>query len=126
MATFGAISTTADVPRTAATVSATAQGADITTTTLTGTAGVYLVTYYLETTTAAGGTGDMTVTFSWTDASTTARTHVSATVSLTSLASAPATGAFFVELASGNLTYATANSGSYSTAKYNLYVRVRD
>jgi hypothetical protein len=101
----------------------TAQGADIGTTNLTSSApaGAYLLIAVLECTTAAVGTGTVTLTLSWTD-DVGATTDTSVSIALT--ATGRSKVALPVYLASGDITYATANGGSYSTAKYALRIRV--
>lgn len=103
-------------------VQLTTQSADIGSTTLVSTAGLYRVSYYLVDTTSAVGAGAVTVTIGWTDAGG-AKTAVSSSVLLTGTTSF-AQGTVFVQLASGNLTYLTSHTGIFSTAKYALYLSV--
>jgi len=98
-------------------VALTAQAADIGSTTITSTAGVYDIDYVLEDTTADATAGSVTLTISWTDGA--GSTTSTATQVLTT--KGRASGRIALQLASGNLTYAISHTGSYATAKYALY-----
>lgn len=101
-------------------VALTAQTADITSTNFTnaGTAGLYRINYYLETTTADAAAGAVTLTVSFTDGA--GATSV-ASSALTLTAVGRTSGVFFVRLASGSVAYSTTHSGSYGTAAYALH-----
>lgn len=101
------------------TIALTNQGADITTTTITGTAGTYLISYVMEDTTADLTAGAVTLTFAWTDGAG-ATTLPSAALLLTAVGRT--SGTVQVQLASGNLTYATSHTGIFGTSKYALYI----
>jgi hypothetical protein len=96
------------------------QTADITTTNFTngGTTGIYRCNYNLQDTAADLTAGALTLTISWTDgAGATTKTD---TQVLTSLGRT--SGVFYIQLASGNITYAVAHTGIYGTATYALYM----
>lgn len=99
-------------------VSLTNQGADITATNMTSTAGTYLLSYAVECTTADAAAGAVTVTFRWTDGA--GATSV-ANTALVLTAVGRATGTAIVRSASGNITYEAAHTGIYGTAKYAVY-----
>jgi ABC-type proline/glycine betaine transport system substrate-binding protein len=101
-------------------VALTAQTANITSTAFTGgaTAGLYRVNYCLQCTTADAAAGTVTLTVSWTDGAG-ATSVASAALALTAVGRT--SGIFYVQLASGSITYATANAGGYGTAQYALY-----
>lgn len=95
------------------------QGADITSTNFANcnTDGLYRISYSLLVTTADGAAGDITLTIGWTDG-------VGATTKTENLVlttTGRATGVIFVQLASGNITYAVAHTGDYGTSEYALY-----
>lgn len=101
-------------------VALTAQGADITTTNFTngGVAGTYRCNYNLQDTAADLTAGALTLTISWTDgAGATTKTD---TQVLTSLGRT--SGIFYIQLASGNITYAVAHTGIFGGATYALYI----
>jgi len=102
-------------------VALTGQSASIGTTNFTnaGTAGLYRVNYYLEATTLNAGATSVLATFGWTDDAG-ATTTVSATLVLTALGRT--SGIFYVQLASGNLTYATTLVDVSGLARYALYM----
>ncbi len=99
------------------------QGADIGSTNFAnaGTVGTYQINVYFYTSVQAAGTGTVTLTIAWNDG-TAARTNTF-TTSLTTTGSFK-TGVLHVRLGSGSVSYSTSNSGSYSTAKYSLYMTV--
>lgn len=99
-------------------VALTNQGADITATNLATTTGTYQVNYVLEDTTADVTAGTVTLTISWTDGA--GATTVVANQLLTG--TGRTSGVIYVQLASGNLTYAITHTGAYGTAKYALYI----
>lgn len=108
------------VPAIVDNVALTAQVADITATNITnaGTAGVYRVNYVLECTTADVTAGTLTLTIAWTDGA--GATTSTATRILTAVGRA--SGTVFLQLASGNVTYAVAVTGIYGTSQYALYI----
>lgn len=106
-------------------VDLTGQTANIATTNLSSTppTGVYAVEVYLQCTTADLTAGSLTVTIGWTD-------DVGATTDATAimgfgLGTTGRTRAVYAPLrvASGDLTYAVAITGSYGTAQYAIHVR---
>jgi hypothetical protein len=101
-------------------VSLTGQVADIAPTNIPGAsvAGIYLINYYLEDTTADITAGSITLTISWTDDA--GATTATATLVLTALGRTP--GNIFVRLASGNITYAISHIGIFGSSAYALYV----
>ena len=85
-------------------------------------AGLYLVEVYLACTTAAVGAGTLTVTLGWTDVvGAITSTPITGFV-LT--ATGRTTGRQLMQVTSGEITYAVAVTGIYSTAAYAVYVRV--
>lgn len=102
-------------------VALTGQVADITATNISSgnVAGRYRVSYYLEDTTADVLAGAVTVTFAFTDAAG-STTVASAPVALTALGRG--SGSFFVQLSSGNITYAVTHTGIFSTSAFALYI----
>ena len=102
-------------------VALTGQLASIGTTNFTnaGTAGLYRVNYYLEATTLNAGATSVLATFGYTDDAG-ATTTTSATLILTALGRT--SGIFYVQLASGNLTYATTLVDVSGLARYALYM----
>jgi hypothetical protein len=106
----------------AATVNATAQTADITSTN-TGVASgsFYRVSYTLAATSANVLAGTDAVTFTYTDDAGSTST-ASAALPLTALGRT--TGSFVTYLASGTLNYSTSHTGIFSTSAYALRVRV--
>lgn len=104
-------------------VTLTAQTADIATTNLTSSpaSGDYLVTVYLQCTTADVGAGTLTVTIGWTD---TIGAMTDASVTLTLTATGRSRADILVKRVSGEITYAVANGGSYGTAQYAIDVRL--
>lgn len=118
--TYNAIATKGfGIPAIVDVLALTNQSADITTTNFSnaGTAGLYRVNYSLEDTTSAIGTGSVTLTIAYTDdagSTTTTATQVLTGTGRTS-------GTIFIQLASGNITYAISHTGIFSTAKYALY-----
>lgn len=103
-----------------AAVSLTNQGADITTTVLTGVAGVYRISYDFQDTTADLSAGAVTLTLAYTDGA--GATTNTATQLLTGVGRAQAT--IVAQLASGNLTYAVSHTGIFGSAIYALYICV--
>jgi hypothetical protein len=100
------------------------QSADITTTNLTNAppTGLYRVDAILMTTTGAAAAGTLTLTIGWTD-------NVGATTSTPIAAHSLVTtgrtaGSQLLRVSSGEITYAVAVTGIYSTAAYAVYVRV--
>lgn len=104
------------------TVSLTAQVADIVATDFlnSSTAGLYRISYYLETTTIDAGAGTVTATFTWVDTSGNTRTFNSTAVSLNS-ASFDNLYTFMIDSASGVPNYAVTNAGGYGTADYAFF-----
>jgi hypothetical protein len=104
-------------------VALTAQGASIGTTNFTnaGTAGLYRVNYVLEATTLNAGATTVMATFGWTDDAG-ATTTTSAALVLTALGRT--SGIFYVQLASGNLTYATTYIDVTGLSRYAIYCTV--
>lgn len=100
-------------------VALTNQAADITATNLATITGTYFLTYVLEDTSSDVTAGAVTLTFSWTDGAG-ATTLPSSALVLTS--QGRTSGTVVVQLASGNLTYATSHTGLFGTAKYALYI----
>lgn len=100
-------------------VGLTGQTADIGATNLTnaGTAGEYRISYCLLDTTADVTAGIVTLTFAWTDAA--GATTKTDTINLAALGRSQ--GVFYLQLASGNVTYATTHTGIFGTAAYALY-----
>lgn len=99
-------------------VSLTAQGADIAATNLATVAGLYLVSYSLQDTTADITAGAVILTLSYTDGAGAA----TATATQTLVGVGRQSGSVYVQLASGNLTYATTHTGIFGTAVYALYI----
>lgn len=102
-----------------ATIALTNQVADIGTTNFAnaGTVGTYRVSYSLQDTTSDITAGAVTLTIAWTDsagATTSTAVQVLTGVGRTS-------GVIYIQLASGNVTYATSHTGIFGTAKYALY-----
>lgn len=100
------------------TVSLTGQTADITTTNVATVAGLYRVSYSLQDTTADITAGAVVLTISYTDGA--GSTTSTATQVLTGLGRQ--SGVLYIQLASGNLTYATSHTGLFGTATYALYI----
>lgn len=103
-----------------ASVSLTGQVADIVDTTLTSTAGLYRVAYYILDTVADLTAGAVTLNIKYTDDAG-ARTLSTSPVILTAITGF-AQGEVIARLASGNLTYGVTHSGSFGTAQYALYL----
>ncbi len=101
-------------------VSLTGQAADIATVTLASTAGLYRVSYSLQDTTADVTAGAVVLTLSYTDGA--GATTNTATQSLVGVGRQA--GSVYLQLASGNLTYATTHTGLFGTATYALYITV--
>lgn len=101
-------------------VARTNQGADVTTTTLTSTVGTYRVSYSLQDTTSDVTAGIVTLTIGYTDGA--GATTATATQTLTGVGRS--SGSVYLQLASGNLTYATSHTGIFGSAKYALYLSV--
>lgn len=101
-------------------IALTNQGSSIGATNITNSqvAGRYRISYDLLCTTLDAGAISVLVTFAFTDAAG-ATTVVSATLPLTALDRT--TGVFYLQLASGNLTYAT-TVDTAGTSKYALYI----
>lgn len=102
-------------------VSLTNQSADIGSTNLTNSnvAGLYRVSYALEDTTSAVGAGAVTLTIAYTDGAG-AATQASAAQLLSGVGRTQ--GSYFIQLASGSISYSTSHTGIFSTSKYALYV----
>lgn len=98
----------------------TNQGADITTTNFvnSGTAGLYRISYNLQDTTSDITAGAVTLTIAWTDGG--GATTVTATQVLTG--TGRTSGSVYIQLVSGNITYATSHTGIFGSAKYALYL----
>jgi hypothetical protein len=109
------------VPAGAGSVALTGQGADIAAATLASAVGVYRVSAILECTNNDAAAGTLTTTFSWTDGAG-AQTNTTLTMDLT--AKSTSSLSLLAQLASGNLTYAIANGGSYGAAKFAVYLVV--
>lgn len=105
------------------TVALTNQGADISATALanSSTVGTYRASYYLEDTTSDITAGAVTLTIAFTDGAG-ATTVASVPVALTGAGTLRTSGVFFIQLQSGNITYAVAHTGIFGTAKYALYI----
>lgn len=101
-------------------VSLTAQAADIAATNLATVAGLYRVSYSLQDTTSDVTAGAVTLTLAFTDGA--GSTSTTAVQTLTGLGRQ--SGSIYLQLASGNLTYATTHTGLFGTAKYALYISV--
>lgn len=101
-------------------VALTNQGADITTTNFTngGVAGTYRVGYNLQDTTSDLTAGAVTLTLAYTDGA--GATTTTANQVLTG--TGRTTGSVYIQLASGNISYAVAHTGIFGTAKYALYL----
>lgn len=101
-------------------VALTNQGADITTTNFTngGTAGTYRVSYSLQDTTADLTAGAVTLTLAYTDGAGAATSTALQALTGTGRTS----GSVYLQLASGNITYATSHTGVFGLAKYALYL----
>jgi len=110
------------VPALATSIALTNQGADIGATNFTnaGTVGTYRIDYTLEDTTADVTAGTVTLTIAWTDDA--GATTVTAVQVLT--ATGRVSGVIHVQLASGNITYATTHTGIFAAAKYAVYATV--
>lgn len=109
--------------RLADTIARTGQNADISATPFAGTVapGTYRVSYSLLDTTADVTAGAVTLTIAWTDGAG-AATSSSSPVALTGLGTLRASGVFYLQLASGNVTYAITHTGVFGTATYALYI----
>jgi hypothetical protein len=113
-----------------ANVALTNQGADIASTNIanTSTAGLYRVSWDVETTTSDAAAGQTTLDITWTDGAGSANLINSSaaaqtpTISLTS--SQRTVGTAFVHVASGSIAYSMTVSGSYGTSKYALNITV--
>ncbi len=99
-------------------VALTAQTADIGATNLATVAGRYLVSYSLQDTTADLAAGAVILTLSYTDGA--GATTNTATQLLTAVGRQ--SGSVYIQLASGNLTYAITHTGAFGTAAYALYI----
>lgn len=101
-------------------VALTGQTADIGATNFTNaqTAGLYRINYILQDTTADVTAGTLTLTISWTDDA----GATTATASQVLTAAGRTSGVIYVQLASGNLTYATTHTGIFGSAVYGLYM----
>ncbi len=108
---------TAGIP-TVTNVSLTGQVADIGATNLATVAGLYLVSYSLQDTTADLTAGAVVLTISYTDGA--GATTATATQLLTAVGRQ--SGSVYVQLASGNLTYTTTHSGIFGSSVYALYI----
>ncbi len=108
---------TAGIP-TVTNVSLTGQTADIGATNLGTVAGLYLVSYSLQDTTSDLTAGAVVLTLSYTDGA--GATTATATQVLTGVGRQ--SGSVYVQLASGNLTYATTHTGLYGTSAYALHI----
>ncbi len=104
------------------TVQLTAQAADVADTAFSNSnvAGLYRIDVYLVDSVAdAAATGAVTCNIKYTDAGQ-AQTQTVGPVPLNALG-APAQATFFVQLASGSITYGVTHTLLFGTAKYNLY-----
>lgn len=99
-------------------VSLTNQSADITTTNLATVAGLYLVSYSLQDTTADLTAGAVILTISYTDGA----GSTTSTATQTLVGVGRQSGSVYVQLASGNLTYATSHTGIFGSSKYALFI----
>lgn len=99
-------------------VQLTNQGADIATANLATVAGLYLVSYSLQDTTADLTAGAAILTISYADGA--GAGTATATQVLTGLGRQ--SGSVYVQLASGNLTYAVSHTGLFGTSKYALFI----
>lgn len=108
-------------PGICATLALTAQTAAITTTALanSSTAGTYRVSYSLQDTTADLAAGTIQLNIAFTDGAGATTVNSTALV-LTALGRT--TGVFYLQLASGSITYATTLVGLIGTATYALYL----
>jgi hypothetical protein len=91
----------------------------------TGTPGLYRINVYFETTTADAGADPAELSFSWTDEAVT-QTYQPSTWNL-DLATTGAVSSLIprvMYVASGSISYAVTNSGSYGSAVYSLHMRV--
>lgn len=109
--------------RVADTIALTNQSGDIAAANFANTVapGTYRVSFYLEDTTADVAAGAVQLTVAFTDGNG-ATTKTSAAVALTGIGTVRDSGVFFVQLQSGNVTYAVAHTGIFGTAKYALYI----
>lgn len=103
------------------TVALTGQTADITTTNFAGVTapGTYRVNYSLLATSADLTAGAVQLTIAFTDAAG-ATTITSSNLVLTALGRSAGVG--YIQLASGNISYAVAHTGIFGTATYALYM----
>lgn len=99
-------------------VSLTGQVADINATTLTSTVGLYRVSYSLQDTTSDITAGAVVLTLAYTDGA--GSTTATATQVLTG--TGRQNGSVYIQLASGNLTYAITHTGLFGTATYALNI----
>ncbi len=126
---YGAIATVANgVPSEYATLNLTAQAASIGSTTLYAVpasgAGMYRISYYLDVSTA-GTAGTVTVTFGWTDATSSTESKTSASVSLGAVAGGFAQEVItFYSKASVNITYLTTFTIGTGSPQYELRTRL--
>jgi len=112
--------TDAHLPAVFASNAVTNSGVTVGPVTLTSTAGLYRVNYYLVDTTSGLGAGTLTFGVNYTDDGGN-NSIVSPSVNLTVLDS-EVQGSFIVQLESGSLTYQTDLTGIFGTAKYSLYM----
>lgn len=105
-------------------VDLTAQTANIGTTNLSSTppAGLYVIEVVAACTTSAVAAGTLAVTIGWTDVVGATTQVPIAALPLT--ATGRASGTVIAQVASGDITYATAVTGIYSTSAYAIFVRV--
>lgn len=108
---------TAGIP-TVTNVALTAQVADIAAANLATVAGSYIVGYSLQDTAADITAGAVVLTISYTDGA--GATTATATQVLTG--TGRQSGVLYIQLASGNLTYAITHTGLFGTATYALYI----
>jgi len=114
-------SVTTTFPTVAQSIPLQSQAADISATAFKNVAapGTYRVSIDLETTTADAAAGTVTYTVAFTDDA----GSTSVAVSGLSLATTGrSSSSFFIQLASGNITYAISHTGAYHTALYSLYL----
>lgn len=106
--------------RIADTIARTNQSADITTTNFNGviTPGTYRVSYSLQDTASDVTAGTVTLTVGYTDGA--GATTKTATQVLTGVGRTD--GVFFLQAASGNVTWAISHTGLFGSAKYSLYI----
>jgi hypothetical protein len=105
----------------------TAQAAAIAATNITDTcpAGLYRVTYYLETTTAQVGDGTIAFKIAYTDrvGATTQTTAATLSLAATTTGTTALSGSFVFYMASGNCQYSTVLTGAQTNSRYSVDAR---